>query len=58
MKSTKVRKKFYQFYEKYRKKGKTFTVNHFLSKDVARSTIYRRIFRYGKGKGAIRRIKK
>ena len=51
-------KKFYQFYEKNRKKGKTFTVNHFLNKGVARSTIYRLIFRYGKGKGAIKRIKK
>jgi len=58
MKPTEVRKKFCQFYEKSRKKGKTFTVNHFLNKDVARSTIYRLISRCGKGKGAIRRIKK
>ena len=58
MKPTEVRNFFYQFYEKNRKKGKTFTVNHFLNKGVARSTIYRLISRYGKGKGAIRRVKK
>jgi len=45
MKPTEVRKNFYQFYEKNHKKGKTFTVNHFLNKSVARSTTYRLIFR-------------
>ncbi len=58
MKPTEMRKNFYQFYEKNRKKGRTFTVNHFLNKGVARSTIYRIISRYGKGKGAIKRVKK
>ncbi len=58
MRPTEVRKNFCQFYEKNRKNGKTFMVNHFLNKGVARSTIYRLIFRYVKGKGAIRRVKK
>ena len=58
MKPTELRKNFNQFYEKNRKKGKTFTEYHFLNKVVARSTIYRLISRYGKGKGAIRSVKK
>ena len=58
MKPIEVRKILYQFYEENQEKGKVYTVNYFLNKGVAISTIYRIILSYDKGVGAARRVRK
>ena len=47
-----LRNRVYCFYEKNKIKSKKFTVDHFLSEGIAKSTLYETLNRYESGKGA------
>ena len=46
--------RLYLYYEKYKNLGKKFTIDHFISEGVKRTTIYDIINRFDSGKNAKR----
>ena len=55
---TEVRERVYHFYRENHEKGKAFTVNHFKTRGIARSSLYKILTRYDDGIDVPRRLRK